>query len=143
MSIHHADPRSAGAWQRRCSDVLTLVALMLLAQPRYKYDPQTGRWRMLDPKKVAEWIRDGLYDLLLGTLVPDVVIHESGNPDKVQRVYDYKFPCLPNSMDGLRWRSYPKGHPHYPHNQGQKYKDALLPGDQRPSFVSPQLGVTQ
>ncbi|MCY1080806.1 hypothetical protein [Archangium lansingense] len=112
-------------------------------QPRYKYDPQTSRWRMLDPKKVAEWIRDGLFDLLLGTLVPDVVIHESGNPDKVQRVYDYKFPCLPDTKDKLRWRSYPKGHPHHPHNQGKKYKDALLNGERDPSFVSPQMGVTQ
>jgi hypothetical protein len=57
-------------------------------QPRYKYDPQVGRWQRLAPEQVAEWLRNQLFDLLLGTLVPDLVIHAPGNPNKVQRVYD-------------------------------------------------------
>ncbi|WNG29221.1 hypothetical protein F0U62_38445 [Cystobacter fuscus] len=60
-------------------------------QPRYKYDPTLKRWLMLDPKLVAKWVEEKLLDLLLGTLAPDIVIHESGNPNKVQRIYDYKF----------------------------------------------------
>ena len=36
-------------------------------QPRYKYDPSEGRWRQLDPVIVAEWLRNGLESLLLGT----------------------------------------------------------------------------
>ncbi|HYO73173.1 MAG TPA: hypothetical protein VEU33_44625 [Archangium sp.] len=108
-------------------------------QPHYKYDPQTGRWRMLDPKHVAQWIRDELFDLLLGTLAPDVVIHDSGNPDKVQRVYDYKFPCVSNRKHRPMWRDYPEGHPHHPKNQGEMYREAL--GGEDPALVTPQLGV--
>jgi hypothetical protein len=63
-------------------------------QPHYKQDPRTGLWYMLDPQQVKQWLLDGLTSMLLGTLVPDVVLHASGNPNKVQRVYDYKFPCL-------------------------------------------------
>jgi hypothetical protein len=109
-------------------------------QPRYKYDPSAGKWRQLDPALVAEWLRDGLESLLLGTLVPDVVIHASGNPHKVQRVYDFKFPCVP-IRKGQRsiWRKYPKGHPHHPNTQEQMYK--ALGGEKNPSLVSPQLGV--
>jgi hypothetical protein len=108
-------------------------------QPHYKYDPRTGRWRMLDPKHVTQWIRDELFDLLLGTLAPDVVIHESGNPDKVQRVYDYKFPCVSSRKHRPTWRDYPEGHPHHPKNQREMYREAL--GGEEPALVTPQLGV--
>ncbi|MFE8598657.1 hypothetical protein [Archangium violaceum] len=110
-------------------------------QPRYKYDPSEGRWRQLDPVIVAEWLRNGLESLLLGTLVPDVVIHASGNAQRVQRVYDFKFPCVPaRKSQRPAWREYPEGHPHHPKTQGQMYEQALG-GEKPPSLVTPQLGV--
>ena len=110
-------------------------------QPRYKHDPSVGQWRQLDPAFVAEWLRNGLESLLLGTLVPDVVIHASGNSQKVQRVYDFKFPCVPiRKGQSPGWREYPAGHPHHPKNQGRMYKEALG-GEKDPTLVTPQLGV--
>ncbi|MFY0567573.1 hypothetical protein ACN28E_27625 [Archangium lansingense] len=110
-------------------------------QPRYKHDPSTGQWRQLDPALVAEWLRNGLESLLLGTLVPDVVIHASGNSQKVQRVFDFKFPCVP-ARKGQRpvWREYPEGHPHHSKTQGEMYEQALG-GEKAPALVSPQFGV--
>ena len=110
-------------------------------QPRYKYDPSVGQWRQLDPAFVAEWLRNGLESLLLGTLVPDVVIHASGSSQNVQRVYDFKFPCVPvRKGQSPGWREYPAGHPHHPKNQGRMYKEALG-GEKDPALVTPQLGV--
>jgi len=105
-------------------------------QPRYKRDPSVGRWLMLEPRLVAKWLEDGLFDLLLGTLAPDVVIHESGNPNKVQRVYDYKFPCLTSRRASPGWRYSSRSEP----DQGDRYKDALG-GEAGPFLVSPLLGV--
>lgn len=107
--------------------------------PHYKLDP-TGRWRLLDPKQVERWLRDGLLGQLLGTLVPDVVVHSSGNPLQAQQAYDFKFPCT--SSTRFSWRQYPEGHPHYPRNQGDLYQEALGLKEP-PSFVTPQLGVTR
>ncbi|WNG46488.1 hypothetical protein F0U60_22000 [Archangium minus] len=66
--------------------------------------------------------QQGCADELVGTLVPDVVIH-SGNPLDVLAVYDFKFPC-PTS-DEPRWNDYPKGHPYHESNQGAMYHRAL------------------
>ncbi len=107
--------------------------------PRYKRDP-AGRWRLLDPSQVERWLRDGLLDHLLGTLIPDVVIHASGNPLQGQRVYDFKFPCIIGKPPS--WRQYPSGHPHHPHTQGEVYKDALGMTES-PFFVSPQFGISR
>jgi hypothetical protein len=107
--------------------------------PHYKLDA-TGQWRLLAPELVAQWLREGLFNQLLGTLVPDVVVHASGNPLRGQRVYDFKFPCMPTSPPS--WRQYPKGHPHHPQDQGGKYKEAVGL-EAKPSFVSPQFGVSQ
>jgi hypothetical protein len=104
---------------------------------RNELDP-TGRWRLLDPRQVERWLRDGLFDQLLGTLVPDIVIHASGNPLQGQRVYDFKFPC--RSTGEPSWRVYAEGHPHHPKDQGQMYKDAL--GAEKASLVTPQFGIT-
>jgi hypothetical protein len=104
--------------------------------PRYKYDPVSKRWRMLDPEAVAKWIEEKLFELLRGTLAPDVVMHATGNPDKVQRVYDFKFPCLSSRKSNPGWRR----------SQGQrkdqrdKYGDALG-GEDDPALISPQLGL--
>ncbi|XXF77604.1 hypothetical protein P2318_31810 [Myxococcaceae bacterium GXIMD 01537] len=107
--------------------------------PHYKLDA-SGRWRLLDPAQAEQWRREGLFGLLLGVLIPDVVVHASGNPLQGQRVYDFKFPCLPDNRP--RWRPYPNNHPHSPARQDDKYKEATgIVG--RPSFVSPQFGISQ
>jgi hypothetical protein len=106
---------------------------------QYVKDSSTGQWRWLAPEQVAQWIREGLMSLLRGTLIPDVVLHASGNPNKVQRVYDFKFPCVPTRRQQPAWREYPKGHPHFPKNQGQMYDE--LGGLYDPAMVTPQLGI--
>ena len=60
-------------------------------EPRYQRDAETGAWMRLDPVQVAEWVQIGLTRRLRGSLVPDLVVHASGNPNQVQRVYDLKF----------------------------------------------------
>ncbi|MFY0579818.1 hypothetical protein ACN28S_41190 [Cystobacter fuscus] len=105
-------------------------------QPRYKYDPTLKRWLMLDPKLVAKWVEEKLLDLLLGTLAPDIVIHESGNPNKVQRIYDYKFPCLPSRKARPLWR-YSRDQQS---DQGTRYMNALG-GEAKPRLITPQLGI--
>lgn len=107
-------------------------------EPRYQQDPSTGKWQWLDPQTVAEWLRDGLSSRLKGSLVPDIVIHASGDPNKVQRVYDFKFPCPSDNRP--TWGKYPPSHPHYPNTQGDMYKEALLHGQREPGRVTP-LGV--
>jgi hypothetical protein len=107
-------------------------------EPRYQKDPNTGRWRWLDPEQVAEWLRNGLTSKLVGSLVPDIVIHASGNPNKAQRVYDFKFPCPVDNRPG--WGRYAAGQPHHPKNQGDMYKEALQLGDDELAFSTP-LGI--
>jgi hypothetical protein len=105
--------------------------------PRYKYDPASRRWRMLNPELVAKWIENKLFDLLLETLAPDIVIHETGNPNKVQRIYDFKFPCLRSrKRNPAGWRHSSRSNP----DQGEKYKNALG-GETDPMLISPQLGI--
>jgi hypothetical protein len=113
----------------------------LIVEPlsRYMKDPATGQWRWLDPKQVAQWVREGLTSLLRGTLIPDVVLHASGNPNKVQAVYDFKFPCAPAGGRQPAWRVYLEGHPHFPKNQRQMYDE--LGGLYDPAMVTPQLGI--
>jgi hypothetical protein len=109
-------------------------------EPRYLYDMKTGRVRWLDPEEVKLWLRDGQFYLLLGTLVPDVVLHGPGQPLKVQAVYDFKFPCRVSKPPG--WDSYPRDHPFANKDKGSLYKDALGQ-EKRPAMVSPNFGVTQ
>lgn len=104
--------------------------------PRYKYDPSSRRWRMLDPALVAKWLENQLFDLLLGTLAPDLVIHETGNPNKVQRIYEFKFPCLRSRKQNPGWRYSRKQTP----DQRDKYENALR-GEKAPALISPQLGI--
>jgi hypothetical protein len=107
-------------------------------EPTYQKDPSTGLWRWIDPAQVAEWLKLGLKSQLWGSLVPDIVLHASRNPNQVQGVYDFKFPCP--SDNRARWGKYAKGHPHFPRDQGEMYKKALLQGKSEPSPVTP-LGV--
>ncbi|TQF10248.1 hypothetical protein FJV41_40460 [Myxococcus llanfairpwllgwyngyllgogerychwyrndrobwllllantysiliogogogochensis] len=110
-------------------------------EPRYFRDPKTGRLRLLDPEEVRRWLDEGLFHLLSGTLVPDIVIHASGNPLSVQRVYDFKFPCsdlrVPDwgrtsATDGSGRRL----------TQGELY-DAVLTPRLRSVHVSPGHGITR
>lgn len=107
-------------------------------QPQYRYNRKTKVLELLDPRQVEEWLRDGLWDKLLGTLIPDVVIHASGNPLSIQEVYDFKFPCSPNRSPA--WNVYPDDHPYQGLNQGEIYLEALKPQN-RPAQVAPGYGV--
>jgi hypothetical protein len=93
-------------------------------EPTYQQEPSTGQWRWLDPLRVEQWLRDGLTSNLWGSLVPDIVLHASGNPNQLQHIYDFKFPCPAKNRP--QWRSYARGQPHYPKTQGEMYRDALL-----------------
>ncbi len=74
---------------------------------------------------------------LVGSLVPDVVIH-LGDPLRAQAVYDFKFPCV-NSDVPSPWRVYPKEHPHADKTQQEMYREAL--NVNTVSRVLPRLGV--
>ncbi|RKG89952.1 hypothetical protein D7V88_11790 [Corallococcus terminator] len=102
-------------------------------EPHYLYDAATGRVRFVPPELVTEWLRDGLFHLLLGALVPDVVLHASGEPSRVQAVFDFKFPCP--SGNPLQWGQ----HPHHGAPQGELYEQAL--GIKRARLVAPGYGV--
>ncbi|WP_375771649.1 hypothetical protein NR798_12360 [Archangium gephyra] len=104
-------------------------------EPTYQKDSSTGVWRWIDPAQVAEWLKLGLRSQLWGSLVPDLVLHASRNPNQVQHVYDFKFPCPSDKKPS--WRPYTKGHPHFPRDQGEMYKKALLGGKGEPRPVTP------
>ncbi|WP_244237682.1 hypothetical protein [Corallococcus llansteffanensis] len=102
-------------------------------EPHYLYDAATGQARFVPPEQVAEWLRDGLFHLLPGALVPDVVLHGTGDPRRVQAVFDFKFPCP--SGNPLQWGR----HPHHGSSQGELYEKAL--GVKRARLVAPGYGV--
>ncbi|HEX8704193.1 MAG TPA: hypothetical protein VF815_35500 [Myxococcaceae bacterium] len=101
---------------------------------RYRYNKTTGRWEPLSPKQEEALLRAG-GEGLLGTLVPDVVLH-TGSPAEVMDVYDLKFPCP--GTNSPNWYTYPEGHPHQGWTQGQMYQRAFG-GD--PARVAPRWGV--
>lgn len=105
-------------------------------EPTYQKDSKTGLWRWVDPKQIEEWLQIGLKSPLWGALVPDIVIHASGNPNQIQNVYDFKFPCP--STNTPSWGRYTKDQPHYPNDQGKMYEDALLGGKSNPQRVTPK-----
>ncbi|WP_375742172.1 hypothetical protein NR800_23010 [Corallococcus interemptor] len=107
-------------------------------EPRYLRDAKTGRTRWLDPKEVAQWLRDGLFHLLTGSIAPDVVLHALGNPLKVQRIYDFKFPCPVTNPP--QWDTYAEGSPFADKPQNAVYQE-LLSSEQAPRLVSPNMGV--
>jgi hypothetical protein len=92
-------------------------------QPHYRYYRLKRKLELLDPLQVAEWLRDGLYGLLLGTIIPDVVVHATGDPLRVQAVFDFKFPCP--SSNPAKWNSFPEDHPYNDVDQGQLYMEAF------------------
>ncbi len=104
-------------------------------EPTYQKDLNTGLWRWIDPQQVKEWLQLGLKAQLWGALVPDIVIHAAGNPNQIQRVYDFKFPCPPTNRPS--WRRPAPDQPHYPKDQGKMYEEALLGGKREPQRVTP------
>ena len=106
--------------------------------PRYRVDPQTGSAQYIPREVVEELLRQGRGAELRGTIEPDIVIHE-GQPQRVQDVYDFKFPCV-NTDQPSPWRSYPKGHSHHGTDQGRLSQRAL---GGTPARVQPHVGVTR
>lgn len=99
--------------------------------PRYRRVPKDPAKRNPNPKNPndwrTEWISPREEALMLGaeklgTIVPDVVIHD-GHPLFVQNVFDYKFPC--KSGRTPPWRQYPAGHPFQKRAQDQIYEEFL------------------
>lgn len=105
-------------------------------EPTYQKDSSTGLWRWVDPKQVEEWLQLRLTSMLWGALVPDIVIHVLGDPNQVRHIYDFKFPCPADNPPA--WRRSTRGQPHYPHDQGAMYENALLEGKLAPRFATPQ-----
>jgi hypothetical protein len=92
-------------------------------QPTYRYDPKTKALELLDPQQVDAWLRDGLFHKLLGTLIPDVVIHAAGDLLNIQAVYDFKYPCPAGGNP--KWHEYHPNHPFHPKNQQEMYDEAF------------------
>lgn len=105
-------------------------------QPRYKYDTKTGRLQLFDPRQVDEWLRDGLFHKLLGTLIPDVVLHAAGDLLRIQAIFDFKLPCPSDNPPS--WHEYHPDHPFYPSNQKAMYEKAFSVA---PKHVRPGFGV--
>lgn len=119
--------------QRELGDLADNISL----QPQYQYDRATGKLKLLDPSQVDAWLRGGIWDMLIGTLIPDVVVHASGDPLRIQHVFDFKFPCPADNPP--RWYSYPPNHPYSPANQGDIYKEAFKVA--KPARVAPGYGI--
>ncbi len=102
----------------------------------YRYDPESGRVSLVSIEERQALLRQGRGCELLGSLVPDVVIH-TGRPLEVEAIYDFKFPCV-NSDEVPSWRVYPPGHPHAGLRQGAVYRNAFNTSVGR---VVPRLGV--
>jgi len=104
-------------------------------EQRYRYDQATKTATALRPEDVEALKRAGRWSELIGTIVPDVVIHK-GDPRYVQAVYDFKFRCV-NTDAMPEWTDYEDG-PYRGKSQGKVYQEALGPV---PHLVAPRLGV--
>jgi len=76
-------------------------------EPRYRYDGAMRRTTFISEQEAQALLRQRRGDELKGTLRPDVVIH-SGDPLRVDIVYDFKFSCTGTSP--AEWSEYPEGH---------------------------------
>lgn len=95
----------------------------LSLQPTYRYDKKTKKLDLVDPQQRDEWLRDGLLHKLLGTLIPDVVVHAAGDLLNIQAVFDFKFPCPADNQTS--WQRYHEDHPFHPSNQKEIYEEAF------------------
>ncbi|WNG20879.1 hypothetical protein [Cystobacter fuscus] len=89
-------------------------------EQRYRVNPTTGQLEWITPEQYQELLRTNQSRFLKGTVKPDVVLH-SGTPTKVQMIYDFKFPCLRETLP--KWTIYEEGHPYAFRNQGEVYKE--------------------
>ncbi|WP_157758347.1 hypothetical protein [Cystobacter fuscus] len=90
-------------------------------EQRYRYDPLTGKLKLVSTEEEQHLIRQGRKHELRGTLKPDVVIH-SGDPTQARLVYDFKFPC--GNDKPPTWRVYEKG-AYRDSTQGEQYNEAF------------------
>ena len=107
-------------------------------EPRYRYNPDSGRWEPMREEDVRALLKQGRGTELNGTLVPDVVIH-AGHETQVLAIYDFKFPCVTPTRPS-NWPRYPQGHPHAGQQQDAMYQRALKP-KQAPLQITPRLGT--
>ncbi|MBN1209951.1 MAG: hypothetical protein JXB05_34185 [Myxococcaceae bacterium] len=119
--------------QKELGELADYVSL----QPQYSYNVKTKKIQLLDPRKVEEWLREGLLHKLLGTLIPDVVLHAAGNALQIQGIYDFKFPCP--SENPPEWYPYEPPHPYAERSQGDMYKEAFR--IEEPARVAPGYGI--
>ncbi|ADO71359.1 hypothetical protein [Stigmatella aurantiaca] len=105
--------------------------------PRYHLDFRTGKVQYLSPDQVKAQLDSGRSAELRGSLEPDIVIH-TGSPLQIQRVFDFKFPCVNDGRPA--WREYPRGHPHQDLTQKQAYESVLKA---RAFRVIPRWGVLE
>lgn len=88
-------------------------------EPRYGLDPATRQYAL-----TRRWP---------DSLRPDIVIHAAGNPNKVQCVFDYKFPCTAAS----------KRNPLASPDVRQQLERYEVLGNCPPAIITPQLGVSR
>jgi hypothetical protein len=99
------------------SRLLSLFPDNISVEPRYGRSSSAGQYALTDRGT--------------GSLRPDIVLHLAGNPNKVQCVYDFKFPCKADS----------KLAPIGPKVRQQLESYDNLGGTCPPAVVTPQLGV--
>ncbi|MFP2904111.1 hypothetical protein ACLESD_03365 [Pyxidicoccus sp. 3LFB2] len=101
-------------------ELLKLFPDNVSIEPRYGLDARTGRYVL-----TQQW-RD--------SLMPDVVLHFTRQPARVQCVYDFKFPCsTANKSDPLGSAGVSA--------QLARYQE--LGGNCPPAIVTPQLGLNR
>jgi hypothetical protein len=93
----------------------------LSIKPTYRRNPSTGNVEHVPDTLVENLLRNKQYEQLRGSIVPDVIVHRQGFPNRVQAVYDFKFSCTGGRGS---WRMYNKG-PHNRRTQGQVYEELL------------------
>jgi hypothetical protein len=92
-------------------------------EPRYLYDPTTGKWSLTSREKEQSLLKNGPLSELKGSLVPDIVIH-TGDPRRALTAYDFKFPCADITRI-VPWADYPQGPPHFGRDQEKAYTKEL------------------
>ncbi len=97
--------------------LLTRFPDNISVEPRYGKNPSARGYSLTD-----NWS---------GSLKPDIVLHITRNPNKVQCVYDFKFPCTRASKGNPLSDSVRK--------QLDRYDD--LGGNCPSAIVTPQLGI--
>jgi hypothetical protein len=107
-------------------------------QPRYRYDPRSGKTSLIPPEEVKRLLDAGLHAQLRGTLEPDIVLHK-GDALKAEAVYDFKFPCADLDRPPP-WRDRFTSPSHQKVTQKIAYQDAL---GVRALRIAPWLGVLE